>query len=108
MIYSQNRFRPAGAVGRAEPSINAGQVASFTPNEILIAIGYIESASAAYPGNPEVIDGDHWFIVQAEQGLVYVNDAAVRAAKTTQDPDGGFSADYGPIVTLDPECNMTN
>lgn len=104
VVYAQNRFLPPGAIGRSEPDINSDQVASFSFNQQLTAIGYVEGQEPAYPDNPESIDGSHWLIVRTMGRLAYVNDAAVREKKTEQDPTGGLSEDLGPIVDLKPEC----
>ncbi len=106
VIYAQNRFQPAGAAGRVEPSIDAAQTASFAANQELTAIGYIKAETPAYPHNDPGIQGYLWYLVQSNAGLVYVNDAAVRAATTEQDPTGGYSDDLGPLVTSDENCDL--
>lgn len=109
-VFAQNRFPGPdgafGASGRVYPDPSAEKVASFAANERLTAVGYIESDAAAYPDNPEVIDGDHWILVRTDEDSVWVNDAAIRAGITEPDSTGGYSDDLGPIVTLDPECEL--
>lgn len=107
-IYAQNKFPPPGALGRAYASKDSEVVVSFGKNEKLTTIGYVEVEEPVYPDNPEAIDGDHWFLVTTPTGNVYVNDAAVRAEITEQDPEKGLGDDIGPIVELKPECELTN
>ena len=79
-VYAQNEFPPYGAAVRSSPDIAAEQIAGVEMNRPIEVSGWTEVDEVAYPENPDLWAGRHWYQLADESG--WVNIAGIRNAET--------------------------
>lgn len=111
-IYAQNVW-PAtpngddyGASVRSNPDIHAKRIDGVPGNHPILVNGWEKASAPIATQNPTDRNGLYWFR-RVDGG--WVNNAAVRAEQTEQDPSKGYDKNYvdtSPAVPLKPECEI--